>query len=325
MLLGEPPSEGIERLDLRWEAVEGCPDHDEALKRVTRFLGRPPGRAEDPEVHASVRITEHEGLFVAELDLTSSDGSDRRRLDAERCDVVTDAAAYVVAVMIDPMVEPSLSEVESEPVAEPAPVVEPTAPPRPEAAREPTPGPQRRSSPRPPDTTRARIRAALRVGPAIGVGLLPSVAPGIVGGAALLLPRLRIELLAAHWFARPARLADRPETGGDIGLTTGAVRMCPLAMRKPVEIPVCAGFELGSMRGRGVGISDPAEVRLLWAAFAAGAGLVWVPVPRVGLWLDASLVVPVSRPVFSAENVGRVYQPAVVGFSGMLGAEVRFF
>lgn len=322
LLVGEPLPEDSERLQLRWEAPEGCPDHDDALARVTRFLGRPPGRAEDPHVDATVRITEHEGLFVAELDLAGDDG--QRRLEAGRCEVVTDAAAYIVATMIDPMVDPPLPEAEPVP-AEPAPVVEPAPPPRREATPEPAPVPERRTSPTPRASARGRPRAALRVGPAIGVGPLPSVGPGIGGGAALLLHRLRIELLAAHWFSRPARLADRPEAGGDIDLTTGTVRVCPVVVLQPVEIPVCAGFELGSMHGRGVGISDPAEARLLWAAFSAGPGLVWMPVRRVGLWLDAALVVPVSRPVFSAEGLGRVHQPAPAAFSGMLGVEVRFF
>lgn len=322
LLMGEPPAEVIEPLQLSWTAPESCPDHDEAVERVTRFLGRPPGRAGDPHVRASVRISEHEGLFVAEL---ASDDGGQRRLEAERCEVVTDAAAYIVATMIDPMVDPPSAETEPELGAEPTPVVEPAPPPRREAAPDPIPVPERRSSSTTRSATRGGIRGALRLGPAIGVGPLPSIAPGIGGGVALLLHRLRIELLAAHWFARPARLADRPEAGGDIALTTGAVRVCPVAMLQPVEIPLCAGFELGSMHGRGVGISDPAEARLLWAAFSVGAGLVWMPVRRVGLWLDAALVVPVSRPVFSAENVGRVHQPAPAAFSGMMGVEVRFF
>jgi hypothetical protein len=319
LLVGEPPPELTERLQLRWEAPEGCPDQGDALERVTRFLGRPPGQADDPHVRATVRIAERKGLFVAELDLADDDG--QRRLEAERCEVVADAAAYVVATMIDPMVELPMPEADPGAAADTAPVAEPAPPP----GREPAVVRERRASPTPRDADRRRIRGALRVGPAIGVGPLPSVAPGIGGGAALLLHRLRIELLAAHWFARPARLADRLGVGGDIDLTTGAVRVCPVAMLRPVEIPLCAGFELGSMHGRGVGISDPAEARLLWAAFSAGAGLVWMPAQRVGLWLDTALVVPVSRPVFSAENVGRVHQPAAAAFSGMMGVEVRFF
>lgn len=323
LLVGEPPPELTERLQLRWEAPEGCPDQDDALERVTRFLGRPPGQADDPHVRATVRIAEREGLFVAELDLADDDG--QRRLEAGRCEVVADAAAYIVATMIDPMADLPTPEADPGATTETAPVVEPAPPPGHEATREPVAVPERPASPTPRDADRRRIRGGLRVGPAIGVGPLPSVAPGIGGGAALLLHRLRIELLAAHWFARPARLAGRPEVGGNIDLTTGAVRVCPVAMLRPVEIPVCAGFELGSMHGRGVGISNPAEARLLWAAFSAGAGFIWMPARRVGLWLDTALVVPVSRPVFSVENVGRVHQPAAAAFSGMLGVEVRFF
>jgi hypothetical protein len=267
-------------------------------------------------------------LFVAELDLASDDGgSGQRRLEAERCEVVADAAAYVVAAMIDPTVELPLPE--PDPALEPdrAPAIQPATEPEPTRPPEP-PSPTPTSVREPsqlPATPRERIRGALRLGPAMSTGPLPSIAVGLGGGAALLLPRLRFELLAAHWFARPARRDDRPAVGGDIRLTTGAVRVCPLVVRRPVEVPLCAGFELGSMHGRGVGISEPAVVRLLWAAFSAGAGLVWMPSQRIGVWIDAALVVPVSRPVFVAENIGTVHQPAAAAFTGMLGVEARFF
>lgn len=312
LFVGEPRANAPEPLDLRWEAPAGCPGADEARARVTRFLGRAPGLAGDPRVHARVQISEREGLYVAELDLASDDGSGQRRFEAERCEVVADAAAYMVAAMIDPSVEPPELQSEPTPTRSPAPVASsPASRAEPRAAARPRP--------------RARIGGGLRLAPAISAGPLPSIAAGLVGGAALLLPRLRIELLATHWFARPARVDARPEVGGDVRLTTGAVRVCPLVLLRPLEIPVCGGFEVGSMHGRGIGLTEPATTRLPWAAFTGGLGLVWMPSRFVGAFLDASLVVPVSRPVFVAEGVGKVFQPAPVAFAGMLGVEARFF
>lgn len=318
VLLASEPS--AESLELRWEAPAVCPDGDEARERVARFLGRAPGRAGDPRVSAHVHITESHGLFVAELDLESDDGSGQRRFEAERCEVVAEAAAYFVAAMVDPTVEP--------PGLDPALAPEREREPEPELAARPKLPPEREPTPARaelPTNPRRRVGGALRLGPAVGIGPLPTVAAGIVGGGALLLRRLRFEVLLAHWFARPARLDDRPEVGGDIRLTTGAARVCPLVVLRPIEVPVCGGFELGSMHGRGVGIGEPTEARLLWAAFSGGAGLIWMPSRRVGLWLDATFVVPVSRPVFVAENVGRVHQPAATAFCGALGLEARFF
>lgn len=294
------------RFELAWTAPAGCPTSAQARGRVERFLGRPIGRPGDPDVDVHVAIVDRDGLFVAAI--TTGDGGERQ-LEGERCDVVADAAAYVVAALIDPTVEPPQAE---DPPAEPAPTP-PVAKPQPRPPTKP-----------PPAAKESELRGALRLGAAVGVGALPSVAPGVSGAAALLWRRLRIEIGATHWFARPARVAGRPGVGGDIQLTTGSVRICGLAVRRPIELPICGGFELGGMQGRGVGIDRPARARLLWAAFSASAGIIWMPSRWVGMWADAALVVPVSRPIFEAENVGRIHQPAPAAFAGMLGIETRF-
>jgi hypothetical protein len=310
--IGEPPAAAPVRFELEWEAPVACPGGADARARVERFLGRAVGRAGDPEVHARVRISEREGLFVAAVSLQSADGSGERELVAERCDVVTDATAYVVAALIDPTVEP--------PAPEPDPPPDPIPPVAVPLVVAPPPKP---SPPRPPPK-RPGIRGAIRVGAGVGVGPLPSVAPGVIGGAALTWRRLRVQLDVAHWFARPARLENRPDVGGDIRLTTGGARICVLAVMRPIELPLCGAVELGSMRGRGVGLEQTASTRLLWAALTASAGFIWMPSPWIGVWADAVLVVPVSRPVFEAENVGRIHQPAPAAFAGMLGVEARF-
>lgn len=169
------------------------------------------------------------------------------------------------------------------------------------------------------------MRGAVRVGGALGVGALPRVAGGIVASAGVLLPRLRFELGVTHWFARPAPIDDRPDAGGRIDLTAAAARVCPLAVARPVEVPVCGGIELGRMRGTGTGIAQPRTTHLLWAALTASVGLIWMPSRWAGvLWVDAALQVPVSRPVFAVEGLGRVFQPAPAGFAGTIGVEARF-
>lgn len=324
LVVAAPELQAPRGLELRWEASEGCPTADEARERVESFLGRPAGQAGDPNVQARVRITEHDGLFVAELELRGEDGDGHRTLEADRCDVVADAAAYVVAAMIDPTVELVLPEPEPEPPPLEAASESRTTP-------EPTPAPDR-AAPAPPDPVqapadrpRARSRGALRAGPALAAGPLPSLAAGIVAGAAWLRPRVRLELLATHWFARPTEPIAGPDVGGDIRLTTAGVRVCPLVVQRPIEVPVCGGLELGSMFGRGVGLTEPSSVRLLWAAVTASAGLVWMPSRRVGPWIDAALTIPVSRPVFVIESLGPAHQPARAAFYGQLGVELRFF
>jgi hypothetical protein len=303
----QAPAAAAVPFELEWTAPPACPPGLEARARVERFLGREVGRVGDPELHARVRVVEQGGLFVATVSSQAEGGA--RELSAERCEVVTDAAAYIAAAWIDPTVELPELDPEPEPAVQPQPV---------KIAARPAPARTR------PPTRRANIRASIRIGTGVGIGPLPTAAPGLLGGAALTWRRLRFELDVAHWFARPARRSDRPGTGGDIRLTRGAARVCPLAVLRPIELPICAGVELGSMHGQGVGIDQTARVRLLWVALTASVGVIWMPSRWIGVWADAALVVPVSRPVFEAENVGRIHQPAAAGFAGMLGVEARF-
>lgn len=308
--------------ELEWVAPAGCPDRADGEARVEKFLGRPPGAPEDPEVRARVRIAPSDEGFSAVIELTADGEPSRRTLETQRCEVAADGAAYVIAALIDPTVEPREPEPEP-PVKSEPPQPDPSTT---RKAREVPPSAVPIQSPR-PEAPRRRprvVRGAVRVGGALGVGMLPRVAGGIAVSAGVLLPRLRFDLGVHHWFARPVRLDDRPDTGGDIDLTTGSVRVCPLAVRRPVEVPVCAGLELGSMRGTGTGIEEPTTTRLLWAALTASIGLVWMPSRWAGVWVDAGLQVPISRPIFAVEGVGRVFQPPPAGFAATIGVEARF-
>ncbi len=303
--------------ELEWLAPAGCPDLDDGAARIEAFLGRPPGQPGDPDVRAQVRIVGTTDGFTVEIELTIDGAPSQRTLHGRRCEIAAEGAAYVIAAVIDPTVDPPAPEPEPEP---PTPTL-PTAPRTPPAVR---PAAERPSArPAAPRRT-AAVRGALRIGGALGVGALPRVAGGLAASAGVLLPRLRFELGVSHWFARPARLDARPDTGGDIDLTAAAARVCPLVVARPVEVPLCAGLELGRMRGTGTGIAQPTTARLLWAALSASAGLVWMPSRWAGLWLDAALQVPISRPVFAVDGVGRVFQPAPAGFVGALGVEARF-
>lgn len=307
--------------ELEWLAPSGCPNRADGAARIEKFLGRAPGRPEDPSVRARVRIAPSSEGFSADIELWTDGASSQRKLETRRCEVAAEGAAYVIAAVIDPTVDPP--EPEPEPIADSS-VEDPTAPAS-------TPTPPRSDAPaqtRRPDAARRRgraVRGAVRVGGALGVGALPRVAGGIVASAGVLLPRLRFELGVTHWFARPAPIDDRPDAGGRIDLTAAAARVCPLAVARPVEVPVCGGIELGRMRGTGTGIAQPRTTHLLWAALTASVGLIWMPSRWAGvLWVDAALQVPVSRPVFAVEGLGRVFQPAPAGFAGTIGVEARF-
>ena len=64
--------------------------------------------------------------------------------------------------------------------------------------------------------------------------------------------------------------------------------------------------------------------RALWAAANLGPGVIFAPIPRLGLGLQADLVVPVSRPGFEIEGGGEVHRARPVSVYAWAGIEVRF-
>jgi hypothetical protein len=90
-----------------------------------------------------------------------------------------------------------------------------------------------------------------------------------------------------------------------------------------VEVPLCGGFEVGAMWGRGVGLADPKTAIVPWGAFVLGSGLAFVVHRLVALRIDIEGVVPVRRARFVVEDRGAVHRPAPVGARAGAAVELR--
>jgi hypothetical protein len=228
-------------------------------------------------------------------------------------------AAWVPAAIesrVEPAEPPALPVEPAEPRAgleEPAAIaVEPPAPLRvaPPAARA------------APSIARAVI---LRISGGLALGATPAVAGGLGGAIGLGLGR-RARIEAPIFYTAPTRvrLASAPTAGAAVSLAGAGLRGCGVPGVRRVEVPLCLGVELGSMRAAGFGVDDGRSPRSLWAALTPGLAVLVVPRPwlALGAWLD----VPVGlvRPRFVVgDGGGEVWRAGAAGLRAGLGVEVR--
>ncbi|MEZ4447775.1 MAG: hypothetical protein R3B72_52345, partial [Polyangiaceae bacterium] len=152
-LLGgpSPSAAGEEPIILSWEAPADCPSQGEVRQRIDERLGGSP--SEGRHLRASALVTHVDDGPYRVLLRTDLDGIEgERRLEADSCGALADAAALVIALTFDPEAVAAASE-RAEPLPtpgpEPSPAPLPTPGPEPSPAPLPTPGPEPSPAPVP--------------------------------------------------------------------------------------------------------------------------------------------------------------------------------
>ncbi|MCY1008578.1 hypothetical protein OV079_24055 [Nannocystis pusilla] len=181
--------------------------------------------------------------------------------------------------------------------------------------------------PRPP----VPVGHALRLAVGLEAGALPGVGAGLLGGYALRLPGLRVELTGSWWPARRRAYAEPAGVGAAAQIGAAALRVCPTPrLRRAgktgaglVELPLCAGVELGALVVRGSGFAGARAVRTLWAAVEVQPGAVWRFSRRTALWGSVALVVPITRDSFAVDPLPELFRIGAVGFRAAVGLEVH--
>jgi hypothetical protein len=150
------------------------------------------------------------------------------------------------------------------------------------------------------------------------------VGPGIAGHIGVLWPRLALELGATHWFRQSITRASS-DAGGTIRLTVADLAACGRLGVATVEFPLCGGMELGAMYGRGDGVSDPQTDRLPWVAAAAFGRVVWVPIPRLSVFGQVGVAVPLGAYRFFVNGDALVHASAPAALRAGLGLSARLW
>lgn len=308
-------------VEFRWDAPDGCPDEASVIAELEALLGKPLAEQRGQRLTAIARVRQEPGGgWDLRLWTVGEAGTLHRSIKNDRCDMLARAGVLIAAMAIDPLALERMSDgAEVAAVAAEATPV-PASEPPPIPASEPPPAP----TPSPPPPAPRRLRGALRLAGGLAYADLPGAGATLRLTPSLVWPRVRLELEAAYMPVHRARFDNRPDVGVDLQLAAAAIRGCPVFRRGIVEIPICAGLELGAMYGRGVGLPLADDGRLLWAALHLMPALLLVPHRRVAVFFAVEGALALARPRFVIEDVGAIYRASPGAVRGLLGVEARF-
>jgi hypothetical protein len=304
--------------DITWSAPSGCPDASSVRARVAALLANSP--AGEP-LAAVARIESRRGAYMLALELEHGGRRASRKLEGRDCAALAEAAAFLIAVTVDPQLpEPSPEPAASEPAASPPArdeAVEQVAEPAPPPAEPPAAVEERPVRLR-PDAYRAVLTGGLFVpglaGPGAELGL----------GLGVGLGWLRLELRGAHVFARTREVAGAGARGRFSSQHLGLAACSEWGSR--LRAGPCAW--LSGVRTHAVlrGVEGARDSTLFWAMAGLSAALR----ARLGELLDLSVEggagLPLSaRPRFVVGGLGTVGEVAyLTGFVRLgLGIELH--
>jgi hypothetical protein len=311
---------------VQWEAPPGCPDVQVVSDRIADLLGR---GVQPGEIELRGTITAVATGWSLQLDTRVGELEDSRSLDANDCSVLADAAALVAVVMLDPVLAAATIETRAAAAAAVTKEVTikttPPPPKIPEAEREPEPPPPPRARrwDRPPPRPRRSGEVPglwLRARAGGEFGAIPGGTGGFEFAFAIGGDRLRGEIVGAYFIGRPTN-----DGLLRVHLGTATPRVCGMIVAGPIDVPLCAGIELGGMLGQSDAVGIQSETRF-WLAAQAEPGIRWAFSKRVSLWVGVQAFVPIVFPQFELQGVGdpqRVHRPNPAGLRGLAGLEFR--
>lgn len=278
-----------------------CPSEQALLDSLDSLLGS--DFETDTRLQAEVHITQS-GLGDWGLELryrTSSGSSDSRQLRGETCAAVSEAAALVLALALNPR---ALSKPEPKPQPDP----------------EQTPLAQADEPAVEPSSSGVRLAPSVGVLGVFDTALMPESSGGV--GAHL---GLRIGLFELR--VRGQLLLPRDHVQGGVTTTFGAwsvdLGVCAHLPLGPALVGPCARAEVGSLRGQLQGdvvVDSPGTGRV--QALGLGAEARWPVAPPLWLSLNADFSWITRRPVFDATRDGPAQTD--MGVQVSVGQSARF-
>lgn len=275
---------------LEWHAAVSCPDAEAAQRAIARWLRDSVEPVDASVLAVRATIRGAPGAYTLALSLRSASGRSDERFAAERCNTLVEVVALKVALAA------------SAAVVLPAPSLEPQEGPR----------------------------WALRVMGGVASGELPGVNAEVAAAASLRAAWLRFELGAA---VAPASTAHYPElaaVGARVQLWYGFARACASTRLGLLEVPLCAGLELGVLRGEGIGQVTSLRSEQVLAAALFGPALRWPIAGRFALWWEVTTALAFARPrslyvsTRAGSTLGALYRPEMAAARTLLGIEWTF-
>jgi hypothetical protein len=302
--VGEAPPSQADGLGLQltWESPQGCPDLASERAEIRRRAGET-GQAllgEPITAQGAIRL-DPSGSYSLLLRTRVGDTEGERVLAGHDCRELADAAALVLALLINP--EAALS---SAPESGP-----------------PTPAPP--PPPNPPLPGHAHSGLGLGLGAVLASGVLPDTAAGLI--ARLLYRRgiLAVALEIAGFFPSEKIAPVLPRASASFYRLESALQLCAATPSdRRLGAALCLGGAVVSLHGQSVGVSAPGQVTAYWPeGLLAVSGQLRLAA-TTQLRLAADLHGLGSRPDFAILGLGNVYRPAGRSLRGILGLDVLF-
>mgnify|MGYP001767723670 CR=1 FL=1 len=285
-------------MTLSWQAPTGCPDQASELAEIRRRLAGAARSTAGP-IEARGEIRRDPAGYVLSLRTAVAGTTGERVLSGPDCQPLGEAAALILAMLINP-----------EAAAGPAP--SPALPP---------PLPSSPPAPAPPP----RCGFGAGVEALLATGLLP----GWAGGLALHLFYGRGSFQAA------LQVAGFLSQTVDVPLWTGAtasfyrldsaLQVCATtSLDRRLGGALCVGGALARLHGRSAGIAQPGEASGTWleASLAPSVHVRLTSATRLRLAADARGLG--GRPDLAIAGLGRVYRPAAFSLRFGLGFDYWF-
>jgi hypothetical protein len=304
---------------ISWSAPHECPREAKLVDEIERLLGQPLSVARKQELVLNARVTGNaqEGYAVRIL-VTSSAGAYERTLRHEDCAKLTEGAALVMALAIDPERVQAQSLVSSEPQ-------EPKAKPKQEPAPEPTPA---AAAPPPAETAEpSRLGGDFGLFVLGAAGMLPDLSPGFgLDGGLRIGKHFRLGVTGRYWLAGSEPVpAQQGQQDAEIRLSlwTASLRGCWLLVSTEFEFGVCVGPEAGQLSAQGRQVQDAHRETDWYTALIldVGAGVSVAGPLLLAAGLEAGPAL--SRPRFGVEDWQGQYQPEPWTARARFGALVR--
>lgn len=300
--------------NIEWIAPAACPDAATAAEELGHAVAAAPARVE--EIAGTV-AADPQG-FVLRYAFVLDGRAHAGQLHAPACSSLVDGLAAILAVAVAEGPTPAPTPIDlPDPVAPRAPVAITTTPPATIAA------PRTSDDPPAPPPRRRPLRARLELGGGAARGVVPAWSGLLTGAVGLGQRHWSVAVEANVELPRTVRAPGPFDARARLWVATAGPRVCGILGRGRVDGELCAGAQLGAVRGRGMGRDVIARDGASLVAIAVPSAAMRVRVsPRVGVRLGADLLVPLARAHFGLDGIGDVCCSAV-GVRLRTGVEVQ--
>jgi hypothetical protein len=324
---------------LAWEAPHGCGTAEVVSNRVKELLGESAGDLSRAR-RVEARVSRTRAGWVLDLRVFGGSGKRERRLEAEACGDLAEAAAVAISLAID------AERAAGGAAASPPDSAAAGANPESDGAGQDTPsgglpsdgaasirsstvvtGPTASAPPGDADSPSPSAgsgQARLSIGAEFvsDITSLSAFAPG-----ASLVVRLRQSEWALAAYGLGLAATERvlgPDQSVRFSLVGGGLRASYRLGEGLVETALCAGLEVGRLSARGVGLLGAQTVHDLWLTPHAGLELSSALSGVVAAYVRGDAVVPLLRQEYAVNEVDRVHRISAVGARGAVGILVMF-